>query len=173
MSVATVTTNDVVNRILGINGDGKIAALRRQKPELAEQLQTYYLALFEPEAASAEAFALTDRYLIAVRVAAHTGSAAVIDWYATLAKQAGVPAETLARIQNTATPWTDSSKLAAAVRHTDLLTKSPADAQASDLQALKDGGFTPAGILSLSQVIAFVNYQLRLIAGLRAFGENA
>ena len=61
----------------------------------------------------------------------------------------------------------------AAVRHADLLTKRPADAQASDLQALKDAGFTPAGILSLSQVIAFTNYQLRLIAGLRAFGENA
>ncbi len=39
------------------------------------------------------------------------------------------------------------------------------------MQLLKEAGFSPAGILSLSQTIAFVNYQLRLIAGLRAFGE--
>jgi len=37
---------------------------------------------------------------------------------------------------------------------------------------LKDAGYTPAGILSLAQTIAFVNYQLRLIAGLRTFGES-
>lgn len=173
MSVAPQIATDVIDRILGSSSGGKVAELRAQKPELAEQLQAYYLALFEPEAASAEAFSLADRYLIAVRVAAHTGSTAVVEWYGALARQAGVPAETLARIQDVGTAWTEQTKLGAAVRRADLVTRRPADTEASDLQALKDAGFTPAGILSLSQVIAFVNYQLRLIAGLRAFGENA
>jgi uncharacterized protein YciW len=52
-----------------------------------------------------------------------------------------------------------------------LVTTRPAAAEASHLEALKDIGYSPAGILSLSQTIAFVSYQLRLIAGLRALGE--
>ena len=48
----------------------------------------------------------------------------------------------------------------------------PAAVRPADLRALKDAGYSPAGILSLSQTIAFVSYQLRLIAGLRALGEQ-
>jgi uncharacterized protein YciW len=63
--------------------------------------------------------------------------------------------------------------LGAAIRHADLLTTQPSAAQSADLQALKDAGYSPAGIVSLSQTIAFVNYQLRFIAGLRALGGAA
>ncbi|MEA2524788.1 MAG: hypothetical protein QOF73_2015, partial [Thermomicrobiales bacterium] len=61
--------------------------------------------------------------------------------------------------------------LGAAMRHADLLTTRPSAAEAAHLQTLKEAGYSPAGVMSLSQVIAFVSYQLRLIAGLRALGE--
>jgi uncharacterized protein YciW len=173
MSAAPATSRDVVDAILGDKATGKIAALRGQKPNLAEELQDYYRALFEPDAVSAEAFPVADRYLIAVRTASHTGSAAVADWYANLAAEAGIPAETIARARDVATPWSDQGPLGAAVRRADLVTTRPSATEASDIQALKDADISPAGILSLSQVIAFVSYQLRLIAGLRALGEPA
>jgi uncharacterized protein YciW len=53
------------------------------------------------------------------------------------------------------------------------VTATPSRADAAHLRALKDAGYSPAGILSLAQTIAFVSYQLRLIAGLRALGEPA
>lgn len=168
----TATTPDVVDAILQIDDGSPISALRNQKPELAKQLQDYYLALFEPDAESAAAFPLTDRYLIAVRVAAHTGSRDVLTWYADLARAAGVPADLLTRAESTETDWTEETPFGAAIRHADRVTREPAQAEAAHLQLLKDAGYTPAGILSLAQVIAFVNYQLRLVAGLRAFGET-
>ncbi len=170
MSLSTATTTDVVYRILGVNDQGPIAELRNQKPEQIEELQAYYLALFEPEEASAQAFPLVDRYLIAVRVASHTNSVAVANWYADLAGKAGVEEAVIARARNVNESWDDNTPLGAAVHHADLLTTHPSAAQKTDLQALKDAGYTPAGIVSLSQTIAFVSYQLRLIAGLRAFG---
>lgn len=173
MSRPAVATRDMIDAILGPGRDGRIAALRAQHPTQAEELQAYYLALFEPDAASLAAFPLVDRALVAVRVASHTGSAAVADWYASLARDAGVPAETITRVRDVGIPWSDQTPLGAALRHADLLTTRPSAAQATDLQALKDAGFAPAGILSLSQTIAFVSYQLRLIAGLRALGEAA
>jgi uncharacterized protein YciW len=171
MSTTTATT-DVVNAILGVGDESPIASLRNQKPELAKQLQDYYLALFEPDPESVAAFPLTDRYLVAVRVASHTGSRDVVTWYANLAREAGVPDELLSRVESTGVAWTEETPFGAAVRHTDRVTKEPAQSEAAHLQLLKDAGYTPAGILSLAQTIAFVNYQLRLIAGLRAFGET-
>jgi len=170
VSLSPATTADVVYQILGVSDQGPIADLRNQKPEQIEELQAYYLALFEPEEASAQAFPLADRYLVAVRVASHTNSVAVANWYADLAGQANVDDALVARARNVNESWDDNTALGAAIRHADLLTTRPSAAQPSDLQALKDAGYSPAGIVSLSQTIAFVSYQLRFIAGLRAFG---
>jgi uncharacterized protein YciW len=170
---APAQTTDVIDHILGTGETGPIAELRRQKPVLAEQLQTYYQSIFNPTEASSDALSVADRAVVAVRVASFTRSAAVAAWYADLAAQNGVPAETIARARDVATSWTDQSALGAVIRHADLLTTKPADSRQSDLQELKNAGLTPAGILSLSQTIAFVSYQLRLIAGLRAFGGRS
>jgi len=172
MASIPVQTSDVVNAILGVDDDSSIARLRNQKPDLVRELQDYYLSLFEPTAASAQALPVVDRALVAIRVASHKGSTAVSDWYRRLALGAGATAAQLDLAADMSRPVEDATKLGAVLRHADLLTTRPDDAQKSDLQALKDTGFTPAGIVSLSQTIAFVSYQLRFVAGLRAFGDR-
>ena len=163
---------DVISRMLGIDDSSPITALRNRKPELIPQLQRYYDAVFVPGADSAAALALRDRALVAIRVASHTQSQTVADWYAELARSAGADQEVVERARDVGARWTDETLLGAAMRHADLLTTHPIDAQPEDIAALKHAGFSPAGILSLSQTIAFVSYQLRLVAGLRAFGEQ-
>jgi CMD domain protein len=170
MSATSTVAADVLNSILGIDVESPLAKLRQQKPSLVTELQDYYLALFEPTAASAEALPLIDRYLVAVRVASHPGSEAVVSWYRNLALEAGVDESDLDQVVDISVAADGPTTTGAALRHADLLTLRPADATPADLQALKDAGLTPAGIVSLSQVIAFVNYQLRLAAGLRALG---
>ncbi len=168
----TTTVPDVLNAILGVAESDPIVALRQRKPDLVTELQDYYLALFEPTPASAAALPLGTRTLVAVRVASHTGSEAVVDWYGTLGRASGISEAEIARSADIATPYEGDDAVSAALRHTDLLTLRPADATAADLQALKDAGLTPAGVVSLSQTIAFVNYQLRLAAALRALGGS-
>ena len=168
----TVTTDqDVLNAILGVDENDPIVALRQQKPSLVTELQDYYVALFEPTEASAAALPLAIRAQVAVRVASHTGSTAVVNWYRSVAESAGVTSVELDRVADVSKSPGDDDVLGAAIRHTDLLTLRPADATAADLQALKGAGLTPAGIVSLSQVIAFTSYQLRLVAALRALGR--
>ena len=55
----------------------------------------------------------------------------------------------------------------AILRHVDLVTAAPRQATAADIAALQDSGVAPADVVRLSQVVAFVSYQLRVIAGLR------
>ncbi|MGW1419034.1 CMD domain-containing protein [Bradyrhizobium manausense] len=59
----------------------------------------------------------------------------------------------------------------AMARHTDLLTLSPREATRQDIAALKAAGVSEADIVRLSELAAFVNYQLRVLAGLRLLKE--
>ena len=58
-------------------------------------------------------------------------------------------------------------RLNAMVRHMDLLTREPKKATRADITALKDAGIGEPDIVRLSELAAFVNYQVRVIAGLR------
>jgi uncharacterized protein YciW len=166
-------TADAISSILGTSNNDAIGQLRQHKPELAKQLQDYYLAIFDPVPTSEAEFSRVDRALIAIRVASHTGSQAVVDWYTALAEENGATPENIALVRDTSAAWDEKTPIGAAIRHADLVTTAPSQTSAASLQALKDAGYTPAGILSLAQTIAFVSYQLRLIAGLRALGDRS
>ncbi|KGM30234.1 CMD domain protein, partial [Inquilinus limosus] len=59
-------------------------------------------------------------------------------------------------------------RLAAAMAHTHLLVFRPRDASAAALQALLDAGWSTTDIVTLSQLVAFLSFQIRVVAGLRA-----
>lgn len=62
-------------------------------------------------------------------------------------------------------------RLAAAIEHAHLLVLHPRDASRAALQTLIDAGWTTDGIVTLSQLIAFLTFQIRTVAGLRAIAE--
>jgi uncharacterized protein YciW len=55
----------------------------------------------------------------------------------------------------------------AIARHADLLTVAPRKATRGDIEALKAVGVGEADIVRLAELAAFVNYQLRVVAGLK------
>jgi CMD domain protein len=57
-------------------------------------------------------------------------------------------------------------RLAAALAHTHLLVYRPRDSSPDALQALVDAGWSTTGIVTLSQLVAFLSFQLRVVAGL-------
>jgi len=95
-----------------------------------------------------------ERLAIASRIALRNGDAALAAHYAADAPAADAR-------------WT------AILRHVDLVTDHPKDATRADIAALRRAGIAEADIVRLSQVIAFVNYQVRVIAGLRLIGAAA
>jgi CMD domain protein len=58
-------------------------------------------------------------------------------------------------------------RLAAALDHARLLVLHPRDASASALQALLDAGWSTTEIVTLSQLVSFLSFQIRVVAGLR------
>lgn len=64
-----------------------------------------------------------------------------------------------------------SGRLAAALEHTHLLTLHPRDARAEHLAALEAAGWSADDIVTLSQLISFVAFQIRVVEGLRALAD--
>jgi CMD domain protein len=59
-------------------------------------------------------------------------------------------------------------RLTAGFAHVHMLVFHPRDATPEALQALLDAGWSNAGIVTMSQLVAFLAFQLRAAAGLRA-----
>lgn len=59
-------------------------------------------------------------------------------------------------------------RLAAALEHAHLLVLRPREASREALQTLLDAGWSTTGIVTISQLIAFVSFQLRIVIGLGA-----
>ncbi len=58
-------------------------------------------------------------------------------------------------------------RLTAALEHVHMLVFHPRDANAAGLQVLLDTGWSNTGIVTISQLVAFLAFQIRAIAGLR------
>ncbi|MFW8745418.1 CMD domain protein, partial [Mesorhizobium japonicum] len=56
--------------------------------------------------------------------------------------------------------------------HAHLLTYHPRDAHDAALRALLDAGWSTTGIVTLSQLVSFLHFQLRVVAGLTVLKEE-
>jgi CMD domain protein len=64
------------------------------------------------------------------------------------------------------------ARLAAALEHAHLLVFRPRDAAPAAMQALLDAGWPTTAIVTLSQLVAFLSFQVRSVAGLRTLGAS-
>ena len=59
----------------------------------------------------------------------------------------------------------------AMIKHSDIVTKNPRNADDADIKTLEANGLTTSDIVRLSEIIAFMNYAIRVIKGIRLMGE--
>jgi uncharacterized protein YciW len=76
-----------------------------------------------------------------------------------------------ARLADPACTDNGNPRDAAIARHVDLVTQSPKSATQDDIHALRNAGLAESDIVRLAELIAFINYQIRVVAGLRLLGE--
>jgi CMD domain protein len=64
-------------------------------------------------------------------------------------------------------------RLAAALEHVHMLVFHPRDADVRSLQALLDAGWTTTEVVTLSQLVAFLAFQIRVVAGLAVLAAKS
>jgi CMD domain protein len=190
--------DDVIDLLVGVEKGSRLDMIRAQRPEARENAQKSYLALFAPtfpgDVTGQERYAIAtfvaglhrEPEIIAfyreglarqsgpsgVSAAAHAeiaagraegpygrypeGPLSVEDKSGPIHRVAEENRQTL------------GARLSAAFEHAHLLVFRPRDASPADLQSLLDAGWSTASIVTLSQLVAFLSFQIRVIVGLRA-----
>jgi CMD domain protein len=188
---------DVIDHLAGIQPGSSLDTLRDQRPQARENAQKSYLALFEPEfpgdVTALERYAVatfvtglhrqphvSGFYAATLRMLGSPEIAHVID--AEIARgtvegpyghypEGPLTVEDTEGLDYQVPPDHQSrlgSRLVAALQHAHLLVFHPRDANRAALQRLLDAGWSTTDIVTLSQLVAFLSFQIRVVAGLRA-----
>ena len=64
------------------------------------------------------------------------------------------------------------AKLAAALEHVHMLVLHPRDAAPPSLQAMLDAGWSTTDVVMISQLVSFLSFQIRIVAGLRTLASH-
>ena len=186
---------DVIDELVG-----SPLELRKRRPITKDQAQKSYEALFLN--VKDGDFSLQGRFVIATFVSRLHGFEKAIKFYenelkklqpdwveviqeaADSAKSTGpfgsYPDGPLTKENTSGKTWNADAKvknslgekLAAALTHSHLLVFHPRDCEAHHLEALKQAGWSNDEIVTLSQLVAFLSFQLRLSLGLKVLAAK-
>jgi CMD domain protein len=193
-------SQDIIDFLAGIEPGSRLDALRAERPQARENAQKSYRALFEIGASGSftlkerhaiAAFVaglhreadITHFYDAGLK--SHSGSEwdAVIEAETTLGLTRGpygryaqgpLAGESRDGLRYSVSSESEARlgrRLSAALQHAHLLVFHPRDAAPDDLTALLDAGWTSSEIVTLSQLISFLTFQIRVVVGLKALAE--
>jgi CMD domain protein len=192
-----MSTTDIIDTLAGIEPGSAIDAIRARRLQARDNAQKSYLALFEPidagdfslvERAAVAAFVtgLHGESPVAAfyrtRLAAGADGAALVEAVSaeiargkTSGPYGAFPPGPLSAEDVTGLIYRVSAdpkpalgtRLAAALEHAHLLVFRPRDAASADMKALRSAGWSDTGIVTLSQLVAFLSFQVRVVSGLR------
>jgi CMD domain protein len=188
----TGTVADVIDHLVGITPASPLHALRAQRTQARDNAEASFVALFRPD--DPGEFALPDRHAVAMFVAGLHRVSDIAAFYAdglaapiaaaiagevargaTQGPYGHYPAGPLSREDSDGPAYAVApanaavlgKHLAAALAHTHMLVFHPRDAAPEALQALLDAGWSTTAIVTLSQLVAFLSFQIRVVVGLR------
>ena len=152
-----MSTESFVSQAAGVAPDGAVAAALAGRADILALTEATHQAILRPREPGGISHA--ERAGLACRIALLHGEQALADYYWALAGQSGLADPSFG--------GGDDTRYRALLAHVDRVSTMPREASGADIQALKQAGWSDADIVRLSEIIAFLSYQLRVVAGLR------
>ena len=156
-------TPDVVDAVLALKTDHPTWALRRQRDKVVAATQGSYDAMFS---LAVQGLAVQERLLVALHACRVSKADALAAHYRERLANEGAHSAVIAAV--------NAGESVADLRLRDMLAfcgkliERPIEGDRAAVQALADIGLSTPAIVALTQLIAFVSYQIRLAAGLAA-----
>ena len=144
---------DVIDRAAGLAPGDPLHAARRFRAKVVEATQASHDALVQQPV---DGLSTEDRLRIAAHVCTLAGAATLVRHYEALL--AAAPGRDAPR------PPTLPAMLAFAAA----LTTDPRQGDRAAVERLRRAGLGDAAIVALAQLVAFLSYQIRVVAGLKA-----
>lgn len=162
---------DVINQLAGIAPGSPIGQVRADRPEVVRAAQASYRALLEPD--DPAGVSRREREMIALRVSVLTPSPTAADWHRDRLRGLGASDTVVAAVERFPDGADLSPREVAILRYVDRLTREPGTARPEHIAALKAAGLGPREIVTISQLLAYMSFAVRLLAGLRLLAEDA
>ena len=156
----------LIETMAGVPEASRLGEALRSRAEILRLSEAAHDAVLIPREPGGLSHGL--RAALAARMSRHVGDAALTAHYESyLAHSSDLEVTALAEPgAASGDPLND-----AMARHADLLTLAPRKATRQDIETLKAAGVNEADIVRLSELAAFANYQLRVVAGLKLLKE--
>ena len=151
----------VVIEATGISANHPLAAVLAGRDEVMQLTQASHDAALKPEPAGGLSHG--ERAALACRMARLNDEETLARHYEAMIPESGGKQA----IADPAFDGADDQRTRAILRHTDLVTVDPKQAAEADIADLKSAGIVEPDIVRLSELIAFVGYQVRVVKGLR------
>jgi len=193
---------DIIDTLAGIEPGSSLDAIRARRLQARDNAQKSYLSLFEPidagdvslvERAAVALFVIglhrqpTMAGFYRAKLAATADGARLVEAVdveiargETSGPYGAFPAGPLSVENKAGLIYRVSAerkpdlgdRLVAAFEHAHLLVFRPRDAAAADMKALLAAGWSNTGIVTFSQLVAFLSFQVRVVTGLRVLGAS-
>jgi len=147
---------DLLESIIGVAPDSALSRLRAVRPDIVRHTQGSHDVLLSP--ADPGGLSLPERALIAARVAEASGHAALTRHYRSLLTERGKPPP--------------DQRLDTIQQHVERVATAPGTARPAHIEALLACGLTARDIVALTQIVAFVSYQVRAAVGLGLLADG-
>lgn len=147
--------SDVIDLAAGLAPGDPLYTARRFRAKVVDATQASHDALLMQPVAG---LSTADRLRVAIHACAAAGAMELAAHYAELLASAA--------------DEDSSPALPAMLQFAATLTTDPRRGDRAGLVALKDAGLDDAAIVALAQLVAFLAYQIRVVAGLQALRMN-
>jgi len=191
--------SDIIDRLVVIEPGSGLDRIRAGRKQARENIQKSYLALFQPR--DYGQFPLFERRAVAAFIAGLHREPASAAFYVSEISSEPELADVIAReagrgaVQGPYGRYPEGplstedrpglayrvadehrkllgERLAAGLEHAHLLVFHPRDASQEALRALQKAGWSTTDIVTLSQLIAYLAFQIRVAAGLRELAAS-
>jgi len=158
-------TTDTIDRLVGLNPALSTFAIRHQRDKVVAATQKSEDGLFDP---ALPGLSLAERLLVALLACTLTPSITCAAEYRDRLFALGTDHALIDAVSTGEFSQLADARLRAILTFTHTLITDPVKADQAALKALPQAGLSTPEVVTLAQLIAFVSYQVRVVAGLTA-----
>lgn len=156
---------DLIDQIVPLAPTQATCVARHARAKVVAATQGSYDGLFTP---AIEGISVVERLLVAFHTAVLSKDAALAAHYRSRLVAEAADAALIEAVATGAIATLESHRIATILGFTTKLIERPIEGDRAAVQALVDAGLTTPAIVALAQLIAFLSYQVRVVAGLKA-----
>lgn len=154
---------DVIDATVPLAPGQATRTLRLQRDKVVAATQGSYDAMFSP---TVEGLSVAERLLVALHACSVSKAATLAAHYRERLLAEGADRELIAAVGSGA-PVADA-RLGTVLAFTASLIERPIEGDKASVGVLAEAGLSTPAIVALGQLIAFLSYQIRVVAGLQA-----